>query len=375
MIRLADPNISDDDIAAAVSVLRSGWLVQGEAVERFEASIAKALGVHATIAVSSGTAALHLSLIAAGIQRGMKVAVSAYSWPATANVIALCGAEPRFIDIDPSAFAMDPALLERELRQHPDIKAILPVHPFGRLADMPALCNIASQYDVPVVEDAACAIGAEAHGRPAGAWGTLGCFSFHPRKVVTTGEGGLIATNQHDLARRLRRLRNHGLEHGPDGIDFVEPGFNYRLTEFQAAIGITQFARLWDTTATRQRLADEYVRLLGTTSWTWQDPGSIGTHVYQAFIILLPRALAPKRTWLIAELRTRGIEVAIGTYHIPLTTYFRKAGGYAPGDFPVTDDVAARALALPLHGRLTAADQEYVVEQLITAASKIGGSA
>jgi dTDP-4-amino-4,6-dideoxygalactose transaminase len=251
MIRLTIPSIEADDLEAVRAVLESGYLVQGPRVAAMEDQLAAYLGTKHVVAVSSGTAALHLALLALGVGRGDLVVTTTYSWPATANVIELCGARPVFVDIEPDTFNLSPGRLEEtlaELAGKPGtagkVKAILPVHAFGQLADMPRILELAGRYGLPVVEDAACALGATWLGRPAGTWGIMGCFSLHPRKAITTGEGGFISTADADLARRLRTLRNHGLDPQAPAPDFVEPGFNYRMTEFQAALGSTQLAKL-----------------------------------------------------------------------------------------------------------------------------------
>src|SRR5215207_7433580 len=244
MIRLMVPSIEEDDIQAVSEVLRSGYLVQGPRVKAFEEQLASYVGTRHAVAVSNCTAALHLSLLALGIGSGDRVAVTAFSWPATANVIALCGAEPSFVDIDPETYNLDPLKLEHVLEGTNGIKAVLVVHAFGGMTDMFRIADIAARYDVPVIEDAACALGADLQGQQAGTWGLMGCFSFHPRKAVTTGEGGMVSSNDDRLSRRLRVLRNHGQDPDSSTPDFVAPGYNLRLTEFQAALGITQLSKL-----------------------------------------------------------------------------------------------------------------------------------
>jgi perosamine synthetase len=244
MIRLTIPSIEEEDLQAVEDVLKTGFLVQGENVAGFEKSLAEYLKADHAIAVSNGTAALHLSLLSLDVGPGDIVLVTAYSFTATANVIELCGAEPVFVDIQPDTFNMDPDCLRAELNRlmalketRKRVKAILPVHAFGLMADMGRILAEAGKYGLPVIEDAACALGACLEDKPAGTWGTLGCFSFHPRKAITTGEGGVINTNDPILAKKLRALRNHGLDPDSPTPDFILPGLNYRMTEFQAALG------------------------------------------------------------------------------------------------------------------------------------------
>ncbi len=359
MIRLTIPSIDERDLEAVREVLESGYLVQGPRVAEFEGLIADYVGTEHAVAVANCTAALHLALLAADVGPGDRVAVTTYSWPATANVIALCGAEPVFVDIEPVTYNMDPEML-REVLQHTTVKAILPVHAFGGLADMPRILELADQQGVPVIEDAACALGTELAGRRAGAWGTMACFSFHPRKAITTGEGGVITTSDAALARRLRILRNHGQDPDAPAPDFVAPGYNLRLTEFQAALGSAQMAKLDRIVENRRCRAAVYDRLLQGSAL--RAPGVLADsrHVYQSYAALLPQDAAPQRATIIAGLKAAGIETTIGTYHMPLTTYFRSQGDFAPGDFPVTDDVAARAISLPLYEDL-AMDQQVLV--------------
>ena len=364
MIRLAIPSIEEDDLQAVREALASGFLVQGPRVAAFEQTVADYVGTKHAVAVSNCTAALLLALMAIKVGPGDSVAVTTYSWPATANVIALCGAEPVFVEIEPGTFNMDPKALA-ETMQRTTVKAILPVHTFGGMADMSKITKVAEQYGVPVIEDAACALGAEIEGRRAGTWGLMGCFSFHPRKAITTGEGGIVTTDDASLVLRLRMLRNHGLDPEAPTPDFVLPGHNMRMTEFQAALGSTQMQKVERIIASRRSQAARYDKLFEPTEIVPPDalPGS--RHVYQSYVALLPQKVSPRRPEIIAALKAQGIETTIGTYHLPLTTYFRNRGGYSTGDFPVTDDVAARAISLPLFEVLTSQQQEQVATELL----------
>jgi dTDP-4-amino-4,6-dideoxygalactose transaminase len=369
VIRLVIPSIAEEDLRAVREVLASGQLVQGPHVAAFEQAVAEYVGCQYAIAVSNGTAALHLALLALDICPGDIVLVTAYSWISTANVIELCGAQPVFVDIQPDSFNMDPACLKRILQRlmatsatAQRVKAILPVHTFGQMANMPAILELANYYAIPVVEDAACALGATWHGRQAGTWGVMGCFSFHPRKAITTGEGGMVTTENSALARRLQALRNHGLD--PDALapDFIMPGFNYRMTEFQAALGLTQISKLERIITARRRHAAYYNALLSQTPLQVPMVIDTGTSVYQSYVVLLPEQRTTHRQSLIRQLKERGIETTIGTWHMPMTTYFRKRYGYKTGDFPVTDCVFASAMTLPLYEELSARDQQRICD-------------
>jgi dTDP-4-amino-4,6-dideoxygalactose transaminase len=317
------------------------------------------------VAVSNCTAALHLCLLALDIKAGDAVAVTAYSWISTANVIELCGAKPLFVDIEPDTFAMNPAQLEPVLAREPSIKAILPVHPFGQVADMEAINHMALSRKIPVIEDAACALGSTYRGQQAGSLSRAGCFSFHPRKALTTGEGGMITTGDAEFARRLRALRNHGMDPSSTAVDFIMPGLNYRLTEFQAALGSTQLEKFDRLLAARKRCATVYDALLAGTTVQAPIRKEDRESSYQSYVVLLPTHLANLRGACINHMREAGIQVNIGTYHMPLTTFFRATYGYRSGDFPVADDIFARAVALPLYEGITVGEQERVVENLL----------
>jgi len=371
MIRLTIPSIDEDDLQAVREVLESGYLVQGPKVAAFEQIIADYVGSKYAVAVSNCTAALHISLLALGIQPGDTIAVTAYSWLSTANVIEMCGAKPVFVDICPDTFNMNPASLKKVLfelmasvQESEKPKAILPVHTFGQMADMKGISKLADEYDLPVIEDAACALGTTLEDRQAGTLGKLGCFSFHPRKAITTGEGGLVVTNDKILARKLRALRNHGLDPEAKLPDFIMAGFNYRMTEFQAALGITQMAKLDRIIAARRRLAANYDKLLQDTSVRAPTVAAGSQPVYQSYVVLLPRRYAPHRVELITRLREHGIETTIGTWHMPMTSYFRTKYGYKQGDFPVADQIFACSLTLPLHEKMLESEQRYVIRAL-----------
>ena len=373
MIRLTIPSIEEDDLQATREALASGYLVQGARVADFEKSIAAYVGVKHAVGVSNCTAALHLSLLTLDVRAGDIVLVTTYSWPATANVIELCGAQSFFVDIQPDTFNMDPEQLAERLKRLMAtaetvrrVKAVLPVHTFGQMADMTAIKKITEPYGIPIIEDAACALGAKWEGQNAGTWGMLGCFSFHPRKAITTGEGGMITTNNDQLARTLRALRNHGLDPEAASTDFIMPGFNCRITEFQAALGFTQMKKLDRIIQARRKLAHYYDSLLENDPVLVPAVPAQSQPVYQSYVILLPERAIPHRAAIMRKLKEQGIETNIGTWHMPLTTYFRTRYGYRAGDFHVSENVFNRSLTLPLHEYLTEAEQEVVVNKLET---------
>ncbi len=380
MIRLAVPLIEEDDLRAVREVLFSGYLVQGSRVASFEQAVATYVGCQYAIAVSNGTAALHLALLALDVKPGDIVVVTAYSWPATANVVELCGAQPVFVDIQSDTFNLDPNCLEQVLQRLMDepatakrVKAILPVHTFGQMAEMTMILDIAQRYELPVVEDAACALGATFDGHQAGTWGTISCFSFHPRKAITTGEGGVLTTNSPELAKRLKALRNHGLDPDAPRPDFIMPGFNYRMTEFQAALGLTQVAKLNRIIAARRLIAKRYDELFANALIQPPQIKERCAVVYQSYVILLPACFSHHRENLIGKLKDHDIETTIGTWHMPMTTFFRTRYGYATGSFPVTDQIFARSMALPLHQHLSESDQKKVHDTLLDSLGMLNG--
>jgi perosamine synthetase len=349
VIRLAWPDVGPEEAAAAAEVLESGQLTMGEKVAELEAELARACGVEHAVAVSSGTAALHLAVLALGIGPGDEVLVPAYTFPATANVVALAGAVPVLVDVDPRTMNLDPGKAYDAVT--PRTRAVLAVHLFGRPLDWDELQN-AVPPDVHLVEDAAGALGARWRGMPCGGLGELGCLSFHPRKIVSTGEGGAVTTQNAALADSVRRLRNHGIT-TKDGFDIPEPGFNYRLSDVLCAIGLVQLRRLEELWEARHRTANAYTERLRDLVET-PSAAKGDRHGWQAYVVQLDR-----RDDVLAALREAGIEAQIGTYAVHhLTAYLDQ------GPFPGADSCYERALALPFHSRLTDADLDRVAEVL-----------
>jgi dTDP-4-amino-4,6-dideoxygalactose transaminase len=344
-VRLAFPELGDAELAEVRAVLESGALTMGPKVAELEELVAGACGVEDAVAVSNGTAALHLAVLALGIGEGDEVIVPAYTFPATASVVRLAGATPVLVDIDPTTFNLDVGKVYDAVS--PRTKAVLAVHLFGRPLDWEELQN-AVPPEVLLLEDAAGALGAKWRGMPCGGLGVAGCLSFHPRKIVTTGEGGAVTTSDPELAASIRRLRNHGLD---PAFDIVEPSTNYRLSDILCAVGIPQLRRLDELLAERQRVADGYTeRLAGVVDVPAADEGD--SHGWQAYVIRLDRRREAMET-----LRAEGIEVQIGTYALHHLTAYRDQG-----PFPGADEAFERALALPLHSRLTEADLDRVAE-------------
>jgi perosamine synthetase len=314
MLPINVPDISEHDIFNAVKVLRSGWLLQGKQVEALEKAVAKYVGVQYAVAVSSGTAALHLSLLAHGIGKGDEVIVPAYTFVATANAVSLTGAKPVFVDIDIDTLCIDPKLIKGSITDK--TRSIMPVHAFGLCADMESILDIAKSHRLHVIEDAACAIGSEIKGKKAGSFGDIGCFSFHGRKIITSGEGGMITTNDLFVRNNLRRLRSHGIENGWCGM----PGFNYRMTDIQAALLIGQLDRLDQTIEKRTKMAQEYMKSI---DGIFQKTPTGYKHNYNTFHVMFREN---ERECLYAN----GIESTHGANCIPDEPYYRKPGTVFP---------------------------------------------
>jgi perosamine synthetase len=349
-IRLARPDVGEAELAAIGAVLATGQLTMGPTVREFEALLAAACGAGHAVAVSSGTAALHLAVLALGIGPGDEVVVPAYTFPATANVVELAGGRAVLADVDPDTFNLDLGALERALS--PRTKAVLAVHLFGRPLDWEAL-EAAVPEGVALVEDAAGALGARHRGRPCGSLGMLGCLSFHPRKIVTTGEGGAVTTSDDELAERVRSLRHHGWSPSDGYDDLPHAGFNYRIPDVLCALGIPQLERLDDLLAAREHVAVGYEeRLAGIVETPSAAPDD--RHGWQAYVVRLDR-----RDEALAGLRSQGIEAQIGTYAL------HRLSAYADqGAFPGADAAFERALALPFHTRLADADLDRVAAAL-----------
>jgi perosamine synthetase len=337
-LRLARPDVGDAELAAVGEVLASGQLTMGPHVDAFERAVAQAVGTADAVAVSSGTAALHLALMALGVGAGDEVIVPAYTFPATANAVELCGARAVLVDVDPETFLVRPELVADAVT--PRTRVVLAVHLFGRPVGWEELQSAVPQ-EVVLVEDAAGALGARYRGTPCGALGLLACLSFHPRKIVTTGEGGAVTTDEAELAAAVRRLRHHGIVAG-GAVDIRAPGFNYRLSDVLCALGIPQLGRLESLLTARERVAGWYTErlehLVGTPCAADGD-----RHGWQAYVVALDR-----RDEALAALRDDGIEAQIGTYAVHRLSAYRDRGS-----FPGADAAFERSLALPFATTMT----------------------
>jgi dTDP-4-amino-4,6-dideoxygalactose transaminase len=348
-IRLAAPDVGEAEIAAFAEVVATGMLTMGPKVTEFEQGLAAACGTSDAVVVSSGTAALHLAVLALGIGPGDEVIVPAYTFPATANVVELCGARAVLVDVDPDTFNIDIAGVADAVTSR--TKAVLAVHLFGRPVEWEELQTAVPQ-EVVLIEDAAGALGARYRDTPCGSLGLMGCLSFHPRKIVTTGEGGAVTTDEAELADAIRRLRHHGIAPRGD-FDIPAPGLNYRLPDLLCAIGITQLARLEQVYAARDRVAEWYTERLEHLFLT-PSAAEGDRHGWQAYVIQLDR-----RDEALQTLRAEGIEVQIGTYALHHLGAYRDRGS-----FPGADRAFARALALPFASTMTEAECDRVAAAL-----------
>ena len=343
-VRLGWPDVGAAELDEVAGVLESGMLTMGPKVPEFEAELARACEVDHALAVSSGTAALHLAVLALGLEPEDEVIVPAYTFPATANVVALAGLRPVLVDVDPETMNIDP----EQIDVGPRTKAVLAVHLFGRPAPVEELPD-----SVAVLEDAAGALGARYRGRACGGLGLLGCLSFHPRKIVTTGEGGAVTTNDPAVAAEVAAWRNHGWR-SLVPPEMPEPGLNYRLSDILCAVGLPQIRRLDDLFAARTRIADGYTERLRELPVSVPVAADGDVHGWQAYVIQID-----DRDRVLRELRAQGIEAQIGTYALHLLGAYRDQG-----PFPGALRVFERALALPFHTRLTDGDLDRVVGAL-----------
>ncbi len=350
-IRLAKPDVGDVEVAELAKVVASGQLTMGPKVVEFERALAAACGVEHAVAVSSGTAALHLAMLALEIGPGDEVIVPAYTFPATANAVELCGGRAVLVDVEPETFNLDISLLQAAVTSR--TKAVIGVHLFGRPLDWEALRATIPAH-IPLVEDAAGALGARYRGQPCGSLGVMGCLSFHPRKIVTTGEGGAVTTNVPELADAVRRYRHHGIVSHP-AFDIARPSTNYRLPDLLCALGIPQLARLEDLLAARERVAGWYTDRLEHLMLT-PSAAAGDRHGLQAYVVQLDRR---RRDEALTALRAEGIEAQIGTYALHHLGAYRDRGS-----FPGADHAFARALALPFSTTTTEAECARVADAL-----------
>lgn len=377
-IPIARPLFGQEEIDAVAGPLTSGWVVQGPKVAEFERKFASYVGAPHAVAASNGTTALHLGVAALGLQPGDEVVVPAFTWVATANAVEYQGAKAVFCDIDLDTFNSGAREIESRITEK--TVGIIPVHLFGLCADIDPILALARELGLWVLEDAACAFGASVGGRQAGTFGDAAAFSFHPRKSITTGEGGMVTTASERVAQAVRSMRDHGASAAsPSGApflmaDFDVLGYNYRMTDLQAAVGCVQMDRADFILAERRRRAAIYDEQLRDLRWLVTPRVPAGhVHGYQAYVCRfepVPLSLATiddverRRNAVMASLQERGIATRPGTHAAALVGYYRRRYGLTPADFPNAHMAERATITLPLYPQMTDSEQDEVVDAL-----------
>jgi perosamine synthetase len=360
-IPLASPDINADDVKALTDVLNTGMLVQGVNVAALEKNIASFIKNENVAALSNGTATMHLALISLGIGKGDEVIVPAFSYIATANVVELVGATPVFVDIDINTFNIDVSKIESAITLK--TKAIIPVHEFGLACDIEGLMNVAKKHNLFVIEDAACALGAKQNDKFVGTFGDFGSFSLHPRKAISSGEGGLLAINDILHANKIKILRNHGIDIIDGKMEFVAPGFNYRMTDFQAALVNSQLKRLDKILVYKSNLADCYFEKIKNKKINVPVIPKDRNHTWQTFHVLLDESL--DRDKVIDHLKTKNIGTNYGAQCMPAQKFFQEKYKLDCNVlFPNSMKAYKQGLAIPIYEKLTLEDISYIAEQL-----------
>ena len=372
-IQISLPSTGEEEWQACREPLMSGWLTQGPSVAMFEKAFAERHRVGHALATTSCTTGLHLILAGMGIGPGDEVIVPAFTWVATGNVVLYCGATPVLADVDRETYNIDPADLARKITER--TRAVIVVHLFGLCAGMESIRKVVPS-GVRIIEDAACAAGAAYGDTPAGSLGDAAAFSFHPRKSVTTGEGGMVTTNSAELAETMNMMRNHGASiseeqrhNGPRPYllpEFNLLGFNYRMTDLQGAVGLVQLGKLDRFIAERDQWARYYRDRLQRLSWLRMPSfPQNGSHAWQAFVTYVDPQTAPMpRNEIMERLQAAGISTRPGTHAVHQLNLYRERLGTQPDDFPGARDCDANTMAIPLHNRMTKEDFDYVVDAL-----------
>ena len=359
VIPVADPYISEDDVKAVAEAVRNKRLSQGEHVEKFEKAFSNYLKSKQALAVTNGTAALHLALLSMDVKSGDEVIVPSFTFVASSNCVLYVGANPIFVDIDPHTFNIDPQKIEKAIS--PKTKAIIVVHYAGQPADLYPISDIAEKHGLPIIEDAAEAHGTKYGNRMAGSIGLIGCFSFYPNKSMTTGEGGMVVTNDNLIAEKIRLLRSHGQD---SRYHHITIGYNYRMTDIQAALGLAQLRKLDWILRKKEEAAKYYTELLSDvkgvqTPYVMQDV----THTYMFYTVKFLNK--DVRDSVMRHLNERGIETRIAFPPVHLQPFYRSLYGYKEGYLPVTEECARRVLSLPMYPHIRRKDQRFVVKAVL----------
>jgi len=362
-ITLSSPDVQPQDIEAVTEVLQSQWLCLGPKMTEFEAKVAAYVGVAHGVAVNSGTSALHLVVRALGLKPGDEVVTTPFSFVASANCLLFEGVKPAFVDIDPCSYNLDLNQIEAAIT--PNTKAILPVDVFGQPPDWDRLQAIADKHRLPVIEDSAEALGSTYKGRKAGSLGDVGVFSFYPNKQMTTGEGGMIVTDNENIARLCRSMRNQGRSEAGGWLQHERVGYNFRLSDINCALGISQLERIEATIQRRAQVAQWYAERLAALPDVY--PPTISPDVRQSWFVyvvgLADRFAPEQRDAVLGKMAEKGIQCSNYFVPIHLQKPYRKLG-YREGKYPVTERIAARTIALPFYNRLTEAEVDAVVDSL-----------
>jgi len=367
-VPMSAPDISEEDVQAVAEVVRSGRLALGPKTEEFERLVAEYVRVKHAVAVSSGTAALHLIVKALGIGPGDEVLVPSFTFVASVNVILYEGAMPVFVEIEPDTYNLDPEDLERRIT--PRTKAIMVVDVFGHPAEWDEILRIAEKYGLKVIDDSCEALGAEYKGKKLGQFGDAAAFAFYPNKQMTTGEGGMIVTNDDQIAKLCRSLRNQGRREMGAWLEHEWLGYNYRMTEMSAALGVSQLKRIETLLAKRERVAQMYTERLSEMELV-RTP-VVRPYVRMSwFVYVVTLAEGMCRDTVMKALAEKGVPTRGYFSPIHLQPYIRKKFGTKEGMLPVTESVAKRTIALPFHNNLSEQEIEYVVKKLADILSSI----
>lgn len=363
-IPLAKPYFDSEELDEIKAVLDSGWVSQGPKVKEFENNVVEYLGVKYAVAVTNCTAALHLSLLSMGIKEDDEVLVADYTFPATGHSVLYCRAKPVFCDIDPKTYNIDPSLIEDKITDR--TKAIIPVHTFGQPVEIDEIMKIAKDYDLKVIEDAACAFGAKYNNDYAGTIGDIGCFSFHARKGITTGEGGMVVTNNKNIADIIRNLSVFGATSAWDREksnkftvpEFTEVGYNYKMSDVTAAIGVAQLQKIDKIIERKRELANYWDDKLQEMEFI-ESPyvNENVMHIYQSYVVLVDRRI--NRNNLIEKLLEKGIQTQIGTYASHVQPVYN-----SNDRCPIALDIFNRSLALPIYYQMKEEDIDSMVESI-----------
>jgi perosamine synthetase len=376
-MQIAAPLFDETEIASLRRCLTSKWVTQGPLTEEFERLVGARHKARHALATTSCTAALHLATSALGLGPGDEVIVPAFTWVTSAHCAEYVSAKAVFADIDHRSYNLDPEALAAAVT--PRTRAIVAVHLFGLACDMEAVGAVAKRHGLAVIEDAACALGTTWRERPVGTIGDIGCFSFHPRKVITTGEGGVVTTNRDDLAAAVRSLRNHGSTgqppdseeaHGPWTMaSFDRIGFNLRLSDIQAAVGVAQMAKLDSLLAERRRVARRYSELLADVE-ELQLPTQcvdVSGHTFQSYVVRITKGGRQRRNHVMGQLASKGIQTRPGTHAVHRLGYYRDKYGLQPSDFPTAALCEDTSITLPIFPGITEKDQHLVVDSILAA--------